>query len=93
MRLKSGQTTLIATTLDPTATPLDRDPGASRLALLFGTEAHGLADPWIALCDRQVTIPMKRGTDSLNVAVAAGIVLYHYCVVNMMSNSNDLIDR
>jgi tRNA G18 (ribose-2'-O)-methylase SpoU len=25
-----------------------------------------------------VTIPMKLGTDSLNVSVAAGVVLYHF---------------
>jgi tRNA G18 (ribose-2'-O)-methylase SpoU len=25
-----------------------------------------------------VTIPMKLGTDSLNVAVAAGVFLYHF---------------
>ena len=29
-------------------------------------------------CNRKVTIPMKLGTDSLNVAVAAGIFLYHF---------------
>ncbi len=93
VRLKEEQTTLIATTLNPAATSLDRDRGARRLAILFGTEAHGLADPWISLCDRQVTIPMKRGTDSLNVAVAAGIVLYHYGVLNLKSNADDLTDR
>ena len=27
---------------------------------------------------RRVTIPMHHGTDSLNVAVAAGIFLYHF---------------
>jgi tRNA G18 (ribose-2'-O)-methylase SpoU len=32
----------------------------------------------VAACDRRVTIPMQLGTDSLNVAVAAGIILYHF---------------
>jgi tRNA(Leu) C34 or U34 (ribose-2'-O)-methylase TrmL len=31
-----------------------------------------------AVCPRRVTIPMKLGTDSLNLAVAAGIFLYHF---------------
>ena len=49
-----------------------------RTALVFGNEAHGLGDEWSRLCHRRVTIPMQRGTDSLNVAVAAGIFLYHF---------------
>lgn len=49
-----------------------------RLGLLFGNEAQGLARAWLDLCDHRVTIPMKHGTDSLNVAVAAGVFLYHF---------------
>ena len=49
----------------------------SRLALLFGNEAHGLGPEWLDLCDRRLTIPMQ-DADSLNVAVAAGIFLYHF---------------
>ena len=41
-------------------------------------EAQGLGPEWLAHCHRRVTIPMKLGTDSLNVAVAAGIFLYHF---------------
>jgi tRNA G18 (ribose-2'-O)-methylase SpoU len=32
----------------------------------------------VAQCDEKVKIPMKLGTDSLNVAVSAGIILHHY---------------
>ena len=32
----------------------------------------------ISRCRQQVTIPMHLGTDSLNVAVASGVLLYHY---------------
>ena len=38
----------------------------------------GLDESVIQLCDRKVTIPMQRGTNSLNVAVAAGVFLYHF---------------
>jgi tRNA G18 (ribose-2'-O)-methylase SpoU len=69
---------LIATVLDPSAQPLASSRRAPKLALLFGNEAQGLDQHWIELCDRQVTIPMHHGTDSLNVAVAAGICLYHF---------------
>lgn len=66
---------LLATVLDPGATPLVRlDPG-DRDVLLLGNEADGLASEWIDLCDVRVTIPMA-GADSLNVSVAAGIFLH-----------------
>lgn len=67
---------LWATVLDAAAEPLEQVRRPGRLALLFGNEAHGLAGPWLAACDRRVTIPMRLGTDSLNLAVAAGIFLY-----------------
>lgn len=70
----------VATVLDagPQVEVLARSPAARRMAVLFGGEAHGLTPEVLACCDRRVTIPMRLGTDSLNVAVAAGIVLHHY---------------
>jgi tRNA G18 (ribose-2'-O)-methylase SpoU len=67
----------VATVLDETATPLAGFRFPRRAAILFGGEGHGLDPALIALCKHRVTIPMRRGTDSLNVAVAAGIVLHH----------------
>jgi len=45
-------------------------------ALVVGTELFGVSDEALALCDRQVSIPMKGMTQSLNVSVACAIVLY-----------------
>ncbi len=47
-------------------------------ALLMGSEGNGLAPEWIAMCREHVTIPMAWGTDSLNVAIAAAVLLYHF---------------
>ncbi|HEV2296040.1 MAG TPA: RNA methyltransferase [Tepidisphaeraceae bacterium] len=69
---------LIAAVLDETAEPLASAQSGKRLGILFGSEAQGLGPQWVDSCDRRVTIPMKHGTDSLNVAVAAGIFLYHF---------------
>lgn len=69
---------LVATVLDDAAEPLATASISPRTALVFGNEAHGLDEEWSRLCQRRVTIPMQRGTDSLNVAVAAGIFLYHF---------------
>lgn len=77
-RLKEMGYELVATVLDSDAEPLDRAPRGERLGILFGNEAQGLDPDSIVACDRRVTIPMRQGIDSLNVAVAAGIVLYHF---------------
>lgn len=44
--------------------------------ILIGTETSGVAAELLAMCDMQVAIPMLGGVNSLNAAVAAGIVLY-----------------
>jgi len=69
---------LAATVVQGPAEPLQTAERSDRLAVLFGSEGHGLADEWLDLCDRRITIPMQPGTDSLNVAVAAGIILHHF---------------
>jgi TrmH family RNA methyltransferase len=45
-------------------------------ALIIGSEAHGLGVEKIALCDESFRIPMAEPVESLNAAVAAGIVLF-----------------
>lgn len=47
-----------------------------RLVLLMGSERHGLTEEQWKLCDEVVCIPMVGRSDSLNLAVATGIVLY-----------------
>jgi tRNA G18 (ribose-2'-O)-methylase SpoU len=70
---------LIATVLhDEAAESLAEAEPPARFALLFGNEAQGLSEEVIQRCDRRVTIPMRLGTDSLNVMVAAGIFLFHF---------------
>ena len=67
---------LLATVLDEDAEPLDVLPELPRVAVLFGNESAGLGRDLVDLCDRRVTIPMRQGVDSLNVAVSAGVFLY-----------------
>jgi TrmH family RNA methyltransferase len=47
-----------------------------RVGLLVGGEGPGLPDDLVARCDRRVTIPMTPPVESLNVAVAAAILVY-----------------
>ncbi len=45
-------------------------------ALVIGSEAHGLMADEIAMCGESFHIPMAKTVESLNAAVAAGIVLF-----------------
>ncbi len=46
------------------------------IALLIGNEGNGLSETFKAATIRNVTIPMSKDVDSLNAAVAAGILIY-----------------
>jgi tRNA G18 (ribose-2'-O)-methylase SpoU len=50
--------------------------GVERLALVMGTEGHGLSDRWLATSDVRAVIPMAEGVDSLNVAAATAVACY-----------------
>lgn len=47
-----------------------------RVALLLGTEGHGLSRRWIGAADLVARIPMRAGIDSLNVAAATAVACY-----------------
>lgn len=55
---------------------LDAFEPAPRQVLVFGHESEGVPTDWLSPCDLSVWIPMEEGTDSLNVAVSAGILLW-----------------
>lgn len=46
------------------------------VAVLVGSEQYGLSEAWLAAADVRVIIPMPGTVDSLNAAMAAGIVLF-----------------
>jgi len=71
------QMELVATLLADDAVPLSTFQRPQRVAMLVGNEFEGLAPETLAVCDHRVTIPMHHGIDSLNVAMATGIVLHH----------------
>ncbi len=47
-----------------------------RVALVLGTEGHGLSRRWERSADRRAVIPMRAGIDSLNVAAATAVACY-----------------
>ena len=50
--------------------------GHEKLALVLGTEGHGITAATDRVLDRRVTIPMTGGVDSLNVAAASAVAFY-----------------
>ena len=48
------------------------------LVLVLGNEQKGLSKDHLAACDVVVSMPMKGRGSSLNLAVAAGVLLYEF---------------
>lgn len=44
--------------------------------VIFGSEAHGLSSDELGRVDQSIVIPMEREVESLNLSVAAGVVLF-----------------
>jgi tRNA G18 (ribose-2'-O)-methylase SpoU len=68
---------LVAAVADEDAVALSDFVWPARSVLVVGNEFQGLDDSWLAACDHHVTIPIAPDCDSLNVATATGILLYH----------------
>lgn len=49
-----------------------------KLALVMGNEARGVSEQVLSLSDKRLYIPMPGKAESLNVAIAAGILLFAY---------------
>ncbi len=73
-RLKSMGFSIVASTQDAAVSYSDYDY-AKRTAVLFGTEATGISPDALQLCDLKVAIQRVGKMESLNVGVAASIVL------------------
>jgi TrmH family RNA methyltransferase len=46
--------------------------------ILIGNESQGISDGLLKLCRSRITIPRKGEAESLNAAIAAGIILSHF---------------
>lgn len=76
--LKSYDIPVYASMLDKTAKELPDFEKVPQLGLVIGNEAHGVSDFIAKLSDEKLYIPIKGQAESLNAAVAAGIMIYHF---------------
>jgi tRNA G18 (ribose-2'-O)-methylase SpoU len=75
--LSAAGFTTVALTLAPDSSPIEEAvAGVDRLALVLGSEGHGLSPRWERSADRRAIIPMREGIDSLNVAAAKAVACY-----------------
>ncbi|TCJ00046.1 RNA methyltransferase [Aeromicrobium sp. IC_218] len=74
--LRDAGFTSYAMTLADDAVPLDEAPQAERMALVFGSEGHGLTHRWESGADHRVTIPMAPQIDSLNIAASVAVACW-----------------
>jgi tRNA G18 (ribose-2'-O)-methylase SpoU len=75
--LSSAGFTTVALTLAADSTPIETAvAGVERLALVLGSEGHGLSARWERSADLRANIAMREGIDSLNVAAASAVACY-----------------
>ncbi len=60
--------------------------GQTKIALIFGNEVHGVEQNVIDKCEKSIEIPQFGTKHSLNIAVSAGVVLWHFCQLYLQNN-------
>ena len=75
LKLKDQGLKIIGAELNGTS--INKYTPTNKWALILGSEAHGISSQIKPLLDTSVTIPSSGNIESLNVAIAAGIILNH----------------
>ena len=74
--LRDSGRRVFAAALDPTAVRLGKDTLCEGDAVVIGNEGHGLSEKTIRACGQSLYIPMEEGSESLNAAIAASVILW-----------------
>lgn len=74
-RLKEQGVSVVGTATDGDETVFQAHLSGA-VALVIGSEAHGLSEDIAGLVDKAVTLPMPGQAESLNAAIAASVMLY-----------------
>ncbi|MSS19856.1 TrmH family RNA methyltransferase [Pseudoramibacter porci] len=74
--LKHQNFFVCGTSLNGNSSPKSPIPRHSKSALILGNESHGMRPQIETLCDFSWKLPIYGKAESLNVAVAAGIMMY-----------------
>ena len=74
--LKKHKFKIMATSLKTEETIYDVE--YKKTAIIIGNEANGVSKEVLDISDKKIKIPMPGKTESLNAAVATGIIIYEY---------------
>ncbi len=76
-KLKNDGVTIVAVEQADNSIEIKSLPKQVKVAFILGNEIDGVSKEALELADMIVELPMLGEKESLNVSVAAGIVLYH----------------
>ncbi|MGK4152723.1 RNA methyltransferase [Kurthia gibsonii] len=77
-QLQERDIPIYGTALDATSVVYNQVPKTPSFAVIMGNEGSGISKELLTKTTKNVIIPIMGGAESLNVAVATGIVLYHF---------------
>lgn len=75
--LKENGRKVYAAALDTTAVRLDEVSFGMGDSVIIGNEGHGLSCEAIEACTKSLYIPMEEGSESLNAAIAASVIMWN----------------
>lgn len=55
-----------------------KDIESEKSCIVIGNEGNGICDEILSFSDKIITLPMRGGAESLNAAIAAGILMYGF---------------
>lgn len=76
-KLKTHQVTIFGTHLNEEAESYKNVDETEPFALIVGNEGSGIRNELMPYIDKNIYIPMKGQAESLNVAIAASILMFH----------------
>lgn len=76
--LKQAQITIYVSTLNNEAKSYKQIQESDSCAIIVGNEGRGVSEEIISMADESIYIPMPGKSESLNVAIAAGILMFHF---------------
>lgn len=77
-KFKQARIPVYGTELNPDAVAYSEVTNVKEYALILGNEGQGVAEELLKLTDQNIYIPINGGAESLNVAIAAGIIMFHF---------------
>ncbi|MCA9724183.1 RNA methyltransferase [Kurthia gibsonii] len=77
-QLQERDIPIYGTALDATSVVYNQVQKTPSFAVIMGNEGSGISKELLTKTTKNVIIPIMGGAESLNVAVATGIVLYHF---------------